>query len=105
MQTTIDGCASDFSAESTFIVTGDLVSQNSSIVVYPNPVETTLQVKGLSGESFTAQVVDLTGRSTSILLEKTDDAHKANVEGLSQGFYVLTLREGGQLIKLKFIKK
>ena len=105
VQTTIDGCASDFSAESTFIVTGDLVSQNSSIVVYPNPVETTLQIKGLSDESFTAQVVDLTGRATSILLEKTDDAHKANVEGLSQGFYVLTVREGGQLIKFKFIKK
>lgn len=105
VQTTIDGCASDFSAESTFIVTGDLVSQNSSIVVYPNPVETTLQIRGLSDESFTAQVVDLTGRATSILLERTDDAHKANVEGLSQGFYVLTVREGGQLIKLKFIKK
>lgn len=105
VQVTVDDCVSDFSAETAVIVTGDLEAVTDEVVVYPNPVENTIEVRGLPGEVTGAWLYDLTGRSHSLLFERRGELLHANVPQLSQGLYWLRVQDGRKNYQLKIIKK
>jgi Secretion system C-terminal sorting domain len=106
VQVIVDGCSSDFSADFPIIVTGDLPLQSSILVaVYPNPVENYLEVIGLKGDVGNTQLVDATGRTSFILLEKSNEAYRASVSHLAAGFYLLRVQDNTIMRQIKFIKK
>ena len=105
VQAKVDDCVSEFSADVPIIITGDLQNATAKIEAYPNPVETYLEVRGLKGEVGGSQLIDMTGRSSSLVLEKRDEIYRANVQSLSDGIYVLRIQEGSAVHQIKFIKK
>ncbi len=105
VQAKTDDCASEFSADTPISITGDLHSIQDKVTVYPNPVENYLELLGLKGEVTGSQVFDMTGRMSSMILEKRDEIHRANVEHLSQGIYLLRIQQDATIYQVKFIKK
>ncbi len=105
VQAKTDDCASEFSADTPIIITGDLHSIQDNVTVYPNPVENYLELLGLKGEVTSSQVFDMTGRMSSMILEKRDESHRANVEHLSQGIYLSRIQQDATIFQVKFIKK
>jgi endonuclease/exonuclease/phosphatase family metal-dependent hydrolase len=104
VQVKIDDCVSDFSNDTAIIVTGDLKT-TSSIIAYPNPAESYIEVRGIPGEILNTQLIDMTGRATPMVLEKRDDVHRGNVESLSAGIYLLRIQQESKVHQVKFIKK
>jgi hypothetical protein len=100
----VDDCTSDFSADITLIVTGDLPTSSSAISAYPNPVEDYLQIQGIS-EIQESRLMDISGKERKIILEKSLDGYRANVQDLSSGMYVLRLNGATGVYQLKFVKK
>ena len=100
-----DDCVSVFSDNVPLIVTGDLNRQLSNFTIYPNPVEDDLNVLGVKGEIRNSQLLDMTGRSGSIHLERREDVYYGNAKDLSPGVYVLRVVEGNSVRQIKFIKK
>jgi hypothetical protein len=105
VQVTVDDCVSDVSAETALIVTGDINTSLNQVDVYPNPVENFLEVRGLQGEVTGTRLFDLTGRSNSLVFERTGDIYRANVQHISQGVYLLRIQEGNKNYQIKIIKK
>ncbi len=105
VQVTVDDCVSDFSNETTLIVTGDLETSSDQVNVYPNPVENYLEVRGLQGEVTGARLYDLTGRSNSLVFERIGEIHYANVQQLSKGIYWLRIQDRSKDYQIKIIKK
>ncbi len=105
VQAKADDCVSEFSADVPIIITGDLQNATCKIEVYPNPVETYLEVRGLKGEVGGSQLIDMTGRSSLLVLEKREEIYRANVQSLSEGIYVLRVQAGSAVHQIKFIKK
>ena len=86
--------------------------QNGEVTAYPNPVEDYLEVRGLKDVIGNSQLIDMTGRTNSLELEKRDalptgqaGIHRANVQHLSAGVYLLLVLEGKMIHQIKFIKK
>ncbi len=105
VQVTIDDCTSDFSDETPIIVTGDLPASRHSVNLYPNPIDNYLELSGITGELSDIQLVDLTGRKNTIELERQNDVVYANTQHLPQGIYLLQVRDGKVLHRIKLIKK
>ncbi|MFN7793206.1 MAG: family 16 glycosylhydrolase, partial [Cyclobacteriaceae bacterium] len=105
VQVTIDGCVSEFSADVPLIVTGDLVGVSSTVSSYPNPAENYLELSGIKGELSGVQLVDLAGRRNTIEFEKRGDVYHANVQHLTQGIYLLQLKEESRIRRIKVVKK
>ena len=68
--------------------------------VYPNPVKDVLNVSGC-GDSFSYEIVDLTGRT----IARGKSAGAIAVAGLSNGVYFLKLQSADQQACLRFVKK
>jgi hypothetical protein len=85
-------------------VTGDLPTSSSAISAYPNPVEDYLQIQGIS-EIQESRLMDISGKERKIILEKSLDGYRANVQDLSSGMYVLRLNGATGVYQLKFVKK
>ncbi len=100
----VDDCTSDFSADVTLIVTGDLPTNSPTISAYPNPVEDYLQIQGIS-EIQESRLMDISGKERKIILEKNLDGYRANVQDLPSGMYVLRLNGATGVYQLKFVKK
>jgi len=105
VQAKTDDCASEFSTDTPINITGDLHSILDNVTVYPNPVENYLEVRGLKGEVTFSQVFDMTGRMSSLVLERRDENHRAHVENLSPGVFFLRIQEAATVHQIRFIKK
>ena len=105
VQVTIDDCVSAISEEITLIVNSLRNQQIRELVAYPNPAENFLQIRGLSGPIGFSEMVDMAGRSTSIVFEELDNGYRADVSRLSPGMYMLRLQQGNKNYTLKIIKK
>ncbi len=98
-------CLSDPSDETALVITGDIASNSGSIIAYPNPAESYIEVAGLKGESPEAAMVDMTGRTVGIALKRKGGAHRAELGDLSQGIYLLRVTDGSSIYQVKIIKK
>ena len=96
---------SEFSADTPFIITGDISAQSNGITIYPNPVEDYLEVRGLKGEINTSQLSDMTGKINTLRLEQKSSVHSANVQHLAAGVYLLRVQQDNSIYQIKFIKK
>ncbi|MFM7430563.1 MAG: T9SS type A sorting domain-containing protein [Flammeovirgaceae bacterium] len=100
----VDDCTSDFSADATQIVTGDLPTNPSSLSVYPNPVNDYLQIEGIS-DIQESRLIDVAGKERKISLERNANGYHADVRDLPSGMYVLCLTGDAGVYQLKFVKK
>jgi hypothetical protein len=106
VQVKVDDCTSEFSADQTILVTGDIKLDASSISISPNPVDDLLQLNGIVGEIKSSHLFDVTGRvAAPLILEKKNDVYQASVEHLTQGVYVLRVVQENKVVQIKFIKK
>ena len=105
VQVNIDECVSQISEEVTLIVNSARFQQIRELTAYPNPVENYLQVRGLSGPIGNSEMIDMSGRPTSIVFEELDNGYQADVSRLSPGIYLLRLQQGNKNYSLKIIKK
>jgi hypothetical protein len=105
VQVTIDDCVSQLSEEVTLIVSSTRFQQIKELTAFPNPVENYLKVRGLSGPIGNSEMIDMSGRSTTIVFEELDNGYQADVSRLSPGIYLLRLQQGNKNYSLKIIKK
>lgn len=78
------------------------ISAIDGLQVYPNPVSTELTIKSTNELAY--EVVDINGR---VVLSGTKPAtvnYLVNVDGLTNGVYILRLNDAGTLVNLQFIK-
>ncbi len=104
VQVTVDDCISDFSSDAALIITGDLRQQISGISIYPNPVENYLEVSGLKSEVVNATVYDMIGHAVTLTLKKEGKTHRANIQQMTSGAYVIKIIDETTVHQLKFIK-
>jgi hypothetical protein len=50
-------------------------------------------------------VFDMTGRTSSLSLERRGEVYRGSVQHLSPGVYLLRMQEGDNLHQVKFIKR
>ncbi|MBL7851256.1 MAG: family 16 glycosylhydrolase [Cyclobacteriaceae bacterium] len=105
VRVTVDDCVSEFSSETSVIVTGDLHDSGNLVDVYPNPVENSLEIRGLPGEITGARLHDLTGRDQKLAFESSGMIQHANLQHLAQGIYLLHIQAGNMTYRFKVIKK
>ena len=105
VQTTIDNCVSDFSANTPVVITGDINFGASGVSIYPNPALENLFIIGLEADAKECVVLDIVGRSTLMSLEKVSERHSLYTGNLPEGFYFLRIKQGNHVQQIKFIKK
>ncbi|SMD45051.1 Por secretion system C-terminal sorting domain-containing protein [Aquiflexum balticum DSM 16537] len=105
VQVSIDDCVSQLSEEVTLIVSSARFQQIRELTAFPNPVENYLHVRGLSGPLGNSEMIDMAGRSTTIVFEELENGYQADVSRLSPGIYLLRLQQGNKNYSLKIIKK
>jgi hypothetical protein len=81
-------------------LSGSLFTENS-ILLFPNPVQQTLYIEGVSNAEYT--IYDSTGRETTNLCAVNLNA--IQVSGLSSGFYFVKIKTGDKTILKKFVKQ
>ncbi|CAN5415143.1 hypothetical protein BH09BAC3_BH09BAC3_05420 [soil metagenome] len=104
VQVKADDCVSAFSSDIPIIVTGDIASIHP-LIAYPNPATNYIEVKGLAGEIYSSQVIDVLGKTSQIVFQKNADGYRGNVEDLSAGIYLLRIQDGNSVHQVKFVKK
>jgi uncharacterized repeat protein (TIGR03803 family) len=105
VQVTMDGCVSDFSDDQAMIVTGDLVSKDPQIAIFPNPVTDWLTVQLNETPNLKSiTLYDINGQQKDA--QKTSDTEvKFNVAQYGAGMYLVKVKAGQSLMILRFIKK
>ena len=104
VKVTVDDCVSEFCDETALVVTGDIPTSFKQVSVYPNPAGNYLELRGIEGELTNTQLFDLTGRANMIVFEKNGDVHRANVQHVTNGVYLLKLTVGNKIHQIKVIK-
>ena len=77
----------------------DLDELSGELVIYPNPTENILYLKGIN--DFQADIYDMTGQ---LVISKTN-VNQIDMSGLSTGIYNLSLTYKGNTINQRVIKK
>jgi ligand-binding sensor domain-containing protein len=91
------------------LVENDLIN-NSSLLVYPNPVQDELNIRlnGLLPESATVTITDGTGRTVMICniegLQKRDGGRVVNTSSLAEGAYHGIISNSSKAISFQFVK-
>ena len=73
---------------------------NTSVKIYPNPVQNTLYVSGVTGQ-FEVQVYSVAGQEVF----RSSNKSKLDVSQLKQGIYIIKVSEDQKNTLLKFIKQ
>jgi len=81
-------------------LSGSSFTENS-ILLFPNPVQQTLYIEGVSNAEYT--IYDSTGRETTNLCKVNLNA--IQVSGLSSGLYFVKIKTGVKTIVKKFVKQ
>ncbi len=105
VQVTVDECKSEMSDETVVIITGEGNSMVEPKTIYPNPAENYIELSGLQNKKVQAEISDLTGKMNSIVFEQSEKSHRANVQHLPKGVYLIKIIEGSKMYHLKLIKK
>jgi hypothetical protein len=83
--------------------TGVETKENTSLVIYPNPVDDVLYIRYENSAPETAEIFDAKGRLL-LKLKITDNPEAVNVSSLPAGAYILRLTERNNIKNIKFIK-
>ncbi|WP_298238011.1 T9SS type A sorting domain-containing protein [uncultured Algibacter sp.] len=82
------------------------LSTNSNILdevsIYPNPVTSILNIKGLKGDNYNMDIYDLSGKKIKAIL---DIESKVDLSALSDGFYMIRLYSQSNAKTYKIMKK
>jgi hypothetical protein len=105
VQVTLSGCSSLFSDSFPIVITGDIDEQPGMIQVYPNPVGEQLLIKGINHSSAEINASDLLGRFSKLSSWKIGDEFYVDVSDLSPGPYLLSIKEGNVIQKIRFVKQ
>ncbi|SFM99446.1 Por secretion system C-terminal sorting domain-containing protein [Chryseobacterium oleae] len=81
--------------------TNDVVKDNTSVQIYPNPAYNILNVTNISSKA-QFSIFNMAGQA---IMNGTISNQKIPVSKLSTGVYVITIDDKGTVSKLKFIKK
>ncbi|MBS1505645.1 MAG: T9SS type A sorting domain-containing protein [Bacteroidetes bacterium] len=104
VQTHVDDCFSNFSADAAVTITGDILS-HTNLSVYPNPAGEKIKVLGVNGSDFSPQLFDATGQMIAVEFEKDDEAYQADINNLTPGLYIVKIVEQNSVHHIKFLKK
>jgi hypothetical protein len=99
----VDDCVSPISDELSLVVT-DLNDLGEGILVYPNPVENSFKLIGITEEIKDYQLVSVSGKMYQIQLTERDGAYTADISNLSNGVYILNVRLESQTLQFRIIK-
>lgn len=72
------------------------------VSVYPNPVKSILNIKGLKGDDYNLDIYDATGRKIKTIM---NIENKVNLSKLSHGFYMIRLYSESNNKTYKIMKK
>ena len=105
VQVKVEDCISEFSADQTIIVTGDIGSAHHSVTAFPNPVKDILTVvfESESGKK-DVSITELTGKQ---MLRQEVNGKEAtfNVQGYSQGIYLIKVLSDKGTSVIRFEKQ
>lgn len=76
----------------------------TAFTVYPNPTTDVLNIDGLNDTTFSAQIIDMQGR-TLISLDEITNNTEINTTQLSTGMYQLIITDGNTIVASKKILK
>ena len=105
VQVTIDGCTSEISDEITLIVNSAKMEIGGELIVYPNPAENQIFVKGISGFIKSADLIDISGRVHAVNFEEYPEGYRINISNLPSGVYMLSIGYGNKHAYHKILKK
>ena len=90
----------------TDVSTGELLTEQKEVNVFPNPVEEYLiiQSKDLKGE-IDITIFDSAGKLVKFNSIQHDHQSHLDVSGLSAGIYFIRIHQGGEVLKKQFVKK
>lgn len=83
------------------LATSDVVKDNTTVQIYPNPAYDVLNVTNISSKA-QFSIFNMAGQA---VMNGTVAGQKIPVSKLSTGVYVITIEDKGTVSKLKFIKK
>ena len=105
VQIKADDCASEFSSDQVLIVTGDILSLNTSIELYPNPVSDWLTISfGDEERKKEVSLYQLTGQILTFQ-ETSGREIRLNVATYSKGIYVAKIFSNKEIKMIKFEKR
>lgn len=105
VQVSIDGCISKISDEITLIVNSTKLEIGGEIIVYPNPAEYQIFIKGISSPIRSADLVDTAGRAHPFTFEEFSEGYSMNISNLPSGVYMVRIFHGNKQTVHKFLKK
>lgn len=105
VQVSVEGCKSPMSDELPIIITDLDEISNLNISVYPNPTSASLEILGLKGQPKDIQLLDVSGKSTTVRFNRSGNVFSANIENVPNGIYVLIIQSENVNHKIRIIKK
>ncbi|MCH7405905.1 T9SS type A sorting domain-containing protein, partial [Belliella aquatica] len=105
VQVTLGECVSEFADNISLVVNSAEIGDTKGIKVYPNPVENTLQISGLSSDVRSLQLYDLSGRLHAVIFDYQNGIYHADVSSISKGMYILWIQQGNKSIPVKIVKQ
>jgi hypothetical protein len=105
VQVTLGKCVSEFADNVSLVVNSAEIGDFKGVKVYPNPVQNSLQISGLSSDVRSLELYDLSGSLHAIEFEYQEGIYQADVSGISKGMYVLWIQQGNKSIPVKIIKQ
>lgn len=80
------------------------IELTKEVNLYPNPTSSNLFLKGLSGQSYSLEIINNTGMTVK-MMDRVDDNAIINIDDLPDGMYFVKLSDKGELLKMKKIIK
>lgn len=75
------------------------------VIAWPNPCRDRLHVRGMRTGTTALQLFDMLGREMQAPVVATSDGGTIDVEGVPEGSYVLSMRNAGETVRLKIVKR
>lgn len=97
------GETEDYTINITSVVGVNEISASNNLIIYPNPVTTTLILNQQKANNITYNIVSVTGRVMQVGVLNNSEK-QIDVSSLSEGVYLLQLIDNSSIVQHKFIK-
>ena len=105
VQVTVDGCVSAISDEISLIVNSVGMEIGGEVIVYPNPAENLVFIKGINGSVKTLEILDMAGRITPIDYQEISEGYRLDISSLPSGVYMVRIFQGNKQSVHRMLKK